>query len=88
MKKFYKGKNHWVVDFYDPWCESCENFSPELGFLAKMIKEKVKAGKVDRLMLKPACLRQKMVQAEHGIKKGVVDLVSLSFKGEFGRAWL
>lgn len=54
MKKFYKGKNHWVVDFYAPWCESCENFSPELGFLAKMIKEKVKAGKVDRLMLKPA----------------------------------
>ena len=29
-----------------------------------------------------------MVQAENGIKKGVVDLVSLSFKGEFGRAWL
>ena len=29
-----------------------------------------------------------MVRAEHGIKKGVVDPVSLSSKGEFGRAWL
>lgn len=59
MKKFYKGKNYWVVDFYAPCCESCENFAPELEFLAKMIKEKVKAGKVDRLMLKPA---RKLIQ--------------------------
>lgn len=39
-------KAHWVVDFYSPWCRSCQNFAPEFDILARMIKWKVKPGEV------------------------------------------
>ncbi|XP_067843783.1 dnaJ homolog subfamily C member 10 isoform X2 [Heptranchias perlo] len=42
-----KGKDHWVIDFYAPWCGPCQNFAPEFELLAKSFKGKVKAGKMD-----------------------------------------
>uniref|UniRef100_A0A2K6SLG2 DnaJ homolog subfamily C member 10 n=1 Tax=Saimiri boliviensis boliviensis TaxID=39432 RepID=A0A2K6SLG2_SAIBB len=46
-EKVLQGKNHWVIDFYAPWCGPCQNFAPEFELLARMVKGKVKAGKVD-----------------------------------------
>uniref|UniRef100_A0A670HXA6 DnaJ homolog subfamily C member 10 n=1 Tax=Podarcis muralis TaxID=64176 RepID=A0A670HXA6_PODMU len=45
--KVLNGKEHWVIDFYAPWCGPCQNFAPEFEILAKAVKGKVKAGKVD-----------------------------------------
>uniref|UniRef100_UPI00398EEA9F dnaJ homolog subfamily C member 10 isoform X2 n=1 Tax=Pristiophorus japonicus TaxID=55135 RepID=UPI00398EEA9F len=42
-----KGKDHWVIDFYAPWCGPCQNFAPEFELLAKSFKGTVKAGKMD-----------------------------------------
>ncbi|XP_015214526.2 dnaJ homolog subfamily C member 10 [Lepisosteus oculatus] len=46
-QKVLNGKDHWVIDFYAPWCGPCQNFAPEFEILARTVKGKVKAGKVD-----------------------------------------
>ncbi|NXG36671.1 DJC10 protein, partial [Dromaius novaehollandiae] len=47
IEKVLNGKDHWVIDFYAPWCGPCQNFAPEFEILARTMKGKVKAGKVD-----------------------------------------
>lgn len=34
--KVLNGKEHWVIDFYAPWCGPCQNFAPEFEILAKV----------------------------------------------------
>ncbi|XP_068101515.1 dnaJ homolog subfamily C member 10 [Hyperolius riggenbachi] len=46
-EKVLGGKDNWIVDFYAPWCGPCRSFAPEYEFAARLLKGKVKAGKVD-----------------------------------------
>uniref|UniRef100_A0A671NZ78 DnaJ homolog subfamily C member 10 n=1 Tax=Sinocyclocheilus anshuiensis TaxID=1608454 RepID=A0A671NZ78_9TELE len=46
-RKVLGGKDHWVLDFYAPWCGPCQQFAPEFEVLARMMKGIVQAGKVD-----------------------------------------
>ncbi|XP_032385423.1 dnaJ homolog subfamily C member 10 [Etheostoma spectabile] len=41
------GQDHWVLDFYAPWCGPCQHFAPEFETLARTLKGEVRAGKVD-----------------------------------------
>uniref|UniRef100_A0A8C4QAF5 DnaJ homolog subfamily C member 10 n=1 Tax=Eptatretus burgeri TaxID=7764 RepID=A0A8C4QAF5_EPTBU len=38
------GTEHWLIDYYAPWCGPCQAFSPEFEML---LKGKVRAGKVN-----------------------------------------
>ncbi|XP_040296016.1 dnaJ homolog subfamily C member 10 [Bufo bufo] len=46
-EKVLESKDHWLLDFYAPWCGPCKSFAPEFEFVARLLKGKVKAGKVD-----------------------------------------
>ncbi|XP_074513842.1 dnaJ homolog subfamily C member 10 [Sebastes fasciatus] len=41
------GQDHWILDFYAPWCGPCQHFAPEFEALARDLKGTVRAGKVD-----------------------------------------
>lgn len=30
------GRDHWVLDFYAPWCGPCQHFAPEFEVLARV----------------------------------------------------
>ncbi|XP_075036595.1 dnaJ homolog subfamily C member 10 [Mixophyes fleayi] len=46
-EKVLNGKDHWILDFYAPWCGPCRSFAPEFEYVARLLKGKAKAGKVD-----------------------------------------
>lgn len=45
-RKVLEGKDHWVLDFYAPWCGPCQHFAPEFEILAR----------VQSLSLVPQCV--------------------------------
>lgn len=61
-KTVMQSKDHWLVEFYAPWCGHCKNLAPEWEEAATMLKSQgVKLGAVD------ATAEQRLAQT-YGIK--------------------
>ncbi|KAM9305040.1 dnaJ homolog subfamily C member 10 [Gastrophryne carolinensis] len=56
-KKVLKGKDHWLVDFYAPWCGPCRAFAPEFELVGRLLKADLKIGKVDCDQYSDLCQR-------------------------------
>uniref|UniRef100_A0A0A9WTW6 DnaJ homolog subfamily C member 10 n=1 Tax=Lygus hesperus TaxID=30085 RepID=A0A0A9WTW6_LYGHE len=47
FRDLIKSGEHWLVDFFAPWCGHCVTFAPEFVTIAQKLEGRVKCGKMD-----------------------------------------